>query len=671
MNTASQDRVIVRLSPVATNVISLLFALVIVVGMFPLPRPAAVSNQPWKVEFLAAILILAGAFWMLRNGRLNSVGFSRFRGKWVYIPTGCLFAFILWSGTSFIWANSSGAVVHHTLTWSIYLSVVLLAVLYFQISGSFDIFYKTFALAAIFLGINCLIDFVSITDFASQEGPIRIRYGKYAELLVTITPFLFAWALFQRRKLALAATVYIWLLGWVTVMLSLSKGAFLSGVIGHLIALLGCVLFSKKRIRQRSLTFASIWLALTILVQVAVPWLTAIPSTSEYVGGSADHDRSSTAMRLMTWKISLTIAADYWFRGIGADNFGISFNDARAEYATSHPTTGPIEVAEDYIVERTHNEYLQIFTELGLVGFLLFAATFGAFKIAVLCQMWINRFRLPPLLWASIGGMIAFATSSAVSSFSFRVAQTGIAFFIVFAIGLNAIAKLNFAKPQSKTSNPSWFQPLLLFCCICAILTFIYGCSKAVSEYYVYQAEHTEDLETAEKLYRTSFAFDADNAAAHYYLSSRFAAEKQYGNAAKEQQIAIDRGLGVSLTYSLLAKYQLLIGDPASAETTLKKSLTIYPNSVFLHVRYAVFLEDHGRQAEAATQMEIAKKTDSRQASGWYSIIKDGSVATFYKSQTDKTMATPVELLPENAKYEYIDDPNSARPGNASDSGQN
>jgi len=118
----------------------------------------------------------------------------------------------------------------------------------------------------------------------------------------------------------------------------------------------------------------------------------------------------------------------------------------------------------------------------------------------------------------------------------------------------------------------------------------------------------------------------------------------------------IERGIGVSITYSDLAKYQASAGDQAAAEKTLNEAIKIFPRSVFLRVRFATFLEDAGKPAEAAAQMEFARTIDAKHANGWYQIIRNGSVAAFYAAKADPSLAAPAELLPYNAVLEYLDE---------------
>ena len=132
-------------------------------------------------------------------------------------------------------------------------------------------------------------------------------------------------------------------------------------------------------------------------------------------------------------------------------------------------------------------------------------------------------------------------------------------------------------------------------------------------------------------------------------------AEKDPRTAAQLTRKAIDHGLGITAVYSQFAKQQTAAGDTIGAEATFREALSIYPRSVFIRSEFAVFLENQGKTAEAAEQISIARSIVPRQANGWHMMISQGSVAAFYRAQTDKDIAPPAELKPTNAVKQYLD----------------
>jgi O-antigen ligase len=634
-----------RQGSVRLTLVTIALALVLISSLFAMPRPSIISSLPWKAEFFSSILLLGLGLCAAARARAGVT-----QSRLLIL----LLGFAGWSTLSALWAEFPLLTLHHTLLWGVYISFFVIFLWLVGRGTGIRIAAGAFALTALILGVLCLFDHLTVMDFASVEGPIRIRYGKLAELLVTITPFLWIMAVYARERQTRWMLAVAGAFGWMTVMLSLSKGAFLAGVIGSVVFFAGAAFFSLPSLRRRVLVMAGGWVAFTVLFQVGFSALAPTPSTADYFSGRSDATRSTSVMRLFTWRVSRQMITEHPVLGVGADNFGTAFNEARADLAARNTSDHTPEVAEDYVVERAHNEFLQVFGELGVVGFCLFLAIFGTFAFMAAAAFFRNGRRLPPALWACIAGMVAFFASSFVSSFSFRAAENGIAFFIVFAIGVNELIKLD-RKVTGIRFHRGVTISLILFA---AAAMIVYSSTKAAGQYSLYLAERSQDFETAASCGTTSLRLDPGNAGAYYYLATIYAKENDFGKASDLLSQSIYRGLGVSVTYSFLAKYQALAGDPERADGTLARAVKIFPNSTFLRVRYAVFLEDQGKTAEAADQMNAARSVDPRQAKGWYQIIRNGSVAAFYTAKADPTIAAPAELKPESAVFEYLDQKN-------------
>ena len=117
-------------------------------------------------------------------------------------------------------------------------------------------------------------------------------------------------------------------------------------------------------------------------MQVGFSVFSPIPATVDYISGKADATRGTASARVFVWKIGARMAAEHPLVGVGADNFGISFNNAREHYRLGHPADPPDEPVSDNLVERGHNELLQVTAELGVVGLVLFLAPFAVLSLA-------------------------------------------------------------------------------------------------------------------------------------------------------------------------------------------------------------------------------------------------------------------------------------------------
>ncbi|HQX56594.1 MAG TPA: O-antigen ligase family protein [Pyrinomonadaceae bacterium] len=630
---------------------SALLSVILVAVLFRLPRPTIQVNLPYKVELLLAIFTICLLVYWRLTGVTREQIFRPVSGNLRLIML-TICGFIVWSGMSAFWSSSIDAAIQHTLLWSLYLVLFVLFTAIIRLENGVRTLVSTFGFAAIILGTLCLFEYVLLTDFASNEGNLRIRYGKYAEMLVTLLPILWAAAAYSRRRgqrlwLLLAAV-----LGWETAMLSLSKGAFIAGIAGTALFFIGGIFFSSTAFRKRILVLAGVWVAITIGTQVLFSAFTAMPSTTDYITGAADSTRSTSDMRIYTWSVGRQMASDSWLLGVGADNFGLVFNDARAKLRDLQPDEPKSEIGEDFLTERAHNEPLQVLAELGVIGFTLFVLPFLLFLVFVLRKFGRDGWKLSPMLWATLGSNLAFAISSMVSSFSFRAAQNGVVFFIVFAIAMNELR-----RPARSATNAINSVPAYLLSWGAVTLLAAFCLIKGYAEYQVYQAEWTESPSVAQDRYRAALAVDSGYSGAYLSSAARYVSNGDQASAAVQTRQAINSGIGLSLTYSQLAKQQIAAGDHIAARVTYQESLTIYPRSIFLRIEYTVFLEKLGDAVESARQLAVAREIDRPQANGWYKLITAGSLAAFYEAQTNKDLAEPNALIPAGAVFQYIDKP--------------
>ena len=254
------------------------------------------------------------------------------------------------------------------------------------------------------------------------------------------------------------------------------------------------------------------------------------------------------------------------------------------------------------------------------------------------------------MFWASLAGLIAFLASSMVSSFSFRAIQNGIAFFAVLGLLLVETDKHRARKRESTNLRLTWAHAAALL----AVLTFGFSALKATGEYILLTAGRTDDMAKARRLCEQSLWLDRDNAQAWANCAGGIY-KTDPAAAIPLLRTAIDRGLGVTPTYVSLADYHLKANDISGAKQAFDKGLSIFPNSVFLRIRYARMLEQNGETDAAKQQISIAGSIDGRQARGWYAMLTQGSVATYYLAKADPNVAAPDELSPKSIVPQYLD----------------
>jgi predicted Zn-dependent protease len=173
---------------------------------------------------------------------------------------------------------------------------------------------------------------------------------------------------------------------------------------------------------------------------------------------------------------------------------------------------------------------------------------------------------------------------------------------------------------------------------------------RGFADIQVRKADSLGPVSRAMPYYASAAFFDPDNYNLNSILGFRYAREGQYVAAAAAYRRLIDQGAATTLNYSILAEFLAKEGQNKAANDVFAEAISIYPNSIFLRVRYAVFREQRSQQSEADVHMAHARRINLRQANGWYLLLKGHAAKEI--EPTDAESAD--KLLPLDASRYYL-----------------
>ncbi len=565
--------------------------------------------------------------------------------------------FFTWSGISLFWASSSKSVVHHTLTWAAYL-IFFLVVLYISSSERLvRLSFLTLGVVVAVIGVTCTLEYLFREKL---DDAFAFRYARFAEIWAALLPLFFSFILRLKGKNSVWAMVVTSLI-WLGILYSTSRGSLISAIAGLIVFGLLRVFFDTARSGKKRMAFALSWLfLLVVLTQTAsltssgtqkTSTLSRIMTSSEVEPGNS----FSKNIRFLFSSVGLEMFRDNPVVGVGADNFGLEFNKYRAIISARPENRSLVQGNEDALPERAHNEYLQIFSELGIIGgfiFLLFL-----FIIFKLCFVEIRKKGSSPgniLTHAAIAGLVAFLISSSFSSFSFRLVQNGIVFFFLLALLLKSIfTKRSAIKERTVISNRLGIAVLSVGLLFCIGLT-AFSSLKATSQYLVYKGEREHNFDNSELNFQTAIMLDRANAAADFSYAMLLFNQTKYSNAAVEFREAIKKGVYTSAVYSYQISAHSLAGENELSLTAASQSILVYPYSTFLRTRYAVLLGEAGRTGEAETQFRIARSIDAKQTDTWQLLITQGTIKAAEAGRAGIGLSKLEYLYPADGVYAVL-----------------
>jgi tetratricopeptide (TPR) repeat protein len=317
------------------------------------------------------------------------------------------------------------------------------------------------------------------------------------------------------------------------------------------------------------------------------------------------------------------------------------------------------------LVERTHNEYIQILAELGIVGFTFFLL----FGVALILAAWrVLRRSESPLALGGVCSLVVFALSSGASSVSFRWLGSGLIFF--FAAALVSRFSINYAEGETRQRYlklaPAFARTAAVLALAFSLLMLVGRGAQATNAVLQGMAGSASSEEGVERFFSRALSVNPLDATTRFNYGMWLYMEKRDSQAAVPYlRYAVARGYNSSVCYAYLAAAEAGAGDMAAAEQTLSQAVRVYPRSVFLRVRHATALAESGRSIEAGEEYRTALALNSRTARGWRQLICFGRKAAKTAAFYDKTIAMPGELTPENCIFAVLDE-NDRRPPVAS-----
>lgn len=604
----------------------------------------------WQVELVASVFLVGSLSYVAYHALFGKHGFSIHRREFLLIVLP-LVIFIAWSAISISWAPSWKSAVHHTLVWCEYLTFYLLAR---SVVVSKDYYRRTLTIvtaAFVLVSLPAIVEYVSLLIFGGGSS-IGLKYARYGEQVNTLVPLVVAGILSlkgRQFRVGIAAVVALWLL----IFISLGRTNIALFFVATL-SVVGCV-FAFKRFHEHR-TRAIV----LILVLIAVPFplhvfslFSSNPNVPvlRRVNDEAAIGSSNGFRKLMT-SISLEMFRRHPITGVGADNFGMQLNDHRADYGLRNSTDSYLVNAENEIPERSHNEYLQILAELGLVGGLIFAWFLAGIGVIVVTAL---RKRDSLTALAAATGLVVFLVSSLVTSYSFRLIQNGFVFFFVLAVGANLLLKRRNEEGDDRiVFSPRQIRAACLVGLLCCLSLITYNTVRVASVIYATRADKIASLDEAIPLYERAISLDNENPDAEFSLGFRLMDAKQYKEASRHLESSIKIGRGPSVSYSYLATAYLMDGDAGAAAQSFSNAVAMYPLSTFVRARHAFLLEKAGESEKAAVEREHAHRISAADTATWLTLMNDGAGKATENANQDKSISPIMDLTPTVAIYAIL-----------------
>ncbi|HIE73470.1 MAG TPA: hypothetical protein EYQ06_04235 [Flavobacteriales bacterium] len=566
--------------------------LFLLIFLIPFIAPIQIVDNPLQADpgyskliFSIFFITLIALFW-LRSLLVGGVVIVKSE---FYLP---IAGFLLWNLLSFLWVDNLYLAI---VSFSLFLFVAIFFFLFVQIAKTIDIKKVTSLVSYSLLGVAIIgllqyyfDDVAIIRDFFWQSGKPSSTFSNknmashFVVMSLPLTLGLFAISTVKKQTYTYSVIFFI---GSWFLMYASARQAYLASIV-QIIVIISFILIDYLKNKEKSFILITNLKKLKFNLVILCVSLLFIVSNLTDQGWSADADNKSGKIervidiadtnneRIPGWLNTIEIIKDNFFIGTGA-----------GQWQEIYPTyidrvKNDIFIVDFSNTKRLHNDYLEVFSNVGFIGFLFllwifWVAVKNTFSILIDAD---HQYRI--LLLSISLGLIGFLVVAFVS-FPIRVYLP--IFIIMLYIGVINLASKSSQMYKFKNINKYKFIFFAVPISAVLLLYSLYSLKWLYAESHyikstIFENDSKFDLALAES--KKSINLNEYNAL--YWLSVGRNLLKQ-GNAAESLKY-LKRGvllspnnkkglLDLSNAYRKLSKIDL-------EEEVLVDFLNIYPNDV-------------------------------------------------------------------------------------------
>ncbi len=323
----------------------------------------------------------------------------------------------------------------------------------------FNLFIHLFFIISSLVSIYTIIQYYGFDPYLSDLRSLTSTIGQknwISNYLAMIFPVMFSYFLLEQTKKNKVLYFILLSILYATLMICQSRGIWISISLTIILAIYIIIKYNILKIFQKNKKWLTLLLATFLII-------TVIYSTDNPLNKSAitvpqralsifDEQDPSINTRILMWRTTFEMIKDKPIFGSGIGTFKMNYLNYQAEFLKDNPYY----IKYSGKAGEAHNEYIQMWSELGIIGlwiFLLIIFVFYKLVWEFLKEEKDNKKKLTCL--GLFLGINCFLIHS-LFTFPLHVPALGSTFFIIFGLTVVYIKDFNLSKIEKEINikNP-------------------------------------------------------------------------------------------------------------------------------------------------------------------------------------------------------------------------
>ena len=360
-----------------------------------------------------------------------------------------IFLYIIIISISLVISNTIMVSLKDYIIFISYIFVYFLIINNINNKKEFDSFLKIFFIISFFVSIYALIQYYGFDPYFNNLGRLTSTIGQknwISNYLALIFPIIFSYFLLEKHKNNKVIFYLLLSVLYATLMICQSRGIWISIILTTILAIYIIIKFKLIKIFKENKKILIIlfftFLLITFIYSTDNPLNKSAITVPQRAISTFDEEDPSINTRFLMWNITFNMIKDKPIFGSGIGTFKMNYLNYQAEFLKDNPYY----IKYSGKAGEAHNEYLQIWAEIGMIGLGLFILIFYFFFKAIFNFYKSSKnIKDKTITLGLVMGITSFLIHS-LFTFPLHVPALGSAFFILLGLTVVYVEKFNINK---------------------------------------------------------------------------------------------------------------------------------------------------------------------------------------------------------------------------------